>query len=329
MGPRVAGVPGVVGVEVAGEVAPESRRATDRVGHIVVESLRKEFGATVAVNDLSFDVSSGSVTGFLGPNGAGKTTTLRVLLGLVSATRGRASIDGQPYRELAHPTRKVGAVLEGANFHPGRTARNHMRVVAGAGRLDRARIDEVLALVGLTEFAGKRVQGYSLGMKQRLGIAAALLGDPEVLILDEPANGLDPEGIRWLRGFLRALAAEGRTVLVSSHVLAEMSQTVDEVIVIGKGNLIAQAPLRELLGTSTGAVRVRTPDADRLESLLRGAGKTPQRVDVDALVVADATNEEVGVLSAREGIVLHELVNEALSLEDVFLKLTASAELGA
>ena len=219
-------------------------------------------------------------------------------------------------------------MLEGANFHPGRTARNHMRVVAGAGRLDKSRIDEVLGLVGLTEFAGKRVQGYSLGMKQRLGIAAALLGNPEVLILDEPANGLDPEGIRWLRGFLRALAAEGRTVLVSSHVLSEMSQTVDDVIVIGKGHLIAQAPLRELLGTSTGAVRVRTPDADRLESLLRGTGKTPQRVDVDALVVADATNEEVGVLSAREGIVLHELVNEALSLEDVFLKLTASAELG-
>jgi ABC-2 type transport system ATP-binding protein len=298
------------------------------MGHIVVESLRKEFGPTVAVNELTFDVRSGSVTGFLGPNGAGKTTTLRVLLGLVHATRGRATIDGQHYRQLTHPSRKVGAVLEGANFHPGRTARNHMRVVAGAGRLDKTRIDEVLGLVGLTEFADKRVQGYSLGMKQRLGIAAALLGDPEVLILDEPANGLDPEGIRWLRGFLRALAAEGRTVLVSSHVLSEMSQTVDEVIVIGKGNLIAQAPLRELLGTSTGAVRVRTPDADRLESLLRGAGKTPQRVNVDALVVADATNEEVGVLSAREGIVLHELVNEALSLEDVFLKLTATAELG-
>ena len=252
---------------------------------IVVEGLRKNFGSTLAVDDLNFALRAGSVTGFLGPNGAGKTTTLRVLLGLVSATAGRATIDGQAYRTLDNPTRKVGAVLEGANFHPGRSARNHLRVVASAGRLDRNRIGEMLDLVGLTAFAGKRVGGYSLGMRQRLGIAAALLGDPEVLILDEPANGLDPEGIRWLRKFLRALAAEGRTVLVSSHVLAEMSQTVDDVIVIGRGRLIAHAPLEELTGSSTGAIRVRTPDADRLEALLRAAGKSPQRIEPELLFV--------------------------------------------
>jgi len=294
---------------------------------IVVEGLTKRFGSTVAVDDLSFAVRAGSVTGFLGPNGAGKTTTLRILLGLVAASTGRATIDGRAYRALDHPTGRVGAVLEGANFHPGRTARNHLRVVASAGGLDRSRIDEMLSLVGLTEFANKRVSGYSLGMKQRLGIAAALLGEPEVLILDEPANGLDPEGIRWLRKFLRALAGEGRTVLVSSHVLAEMSQTVDDVIVIGKGRLIAHAPLEELTGGTTGAVRVRTPHADRLEALLKAAGRSPQRVEPDLLLVPDATAPEIGELSAREGIVLHELVGEALSLEDVFLQMTASTEL--
>jgi ABC-2 type transport system ATP-binding protein len=296
---------------------------------ISIEALRKQFGSTLAVDDLSFAVRPGSVTGFLGPNGAGKTTTLRVLLGLVKPSAGRATIDGQAYCELAHPMRKVGAVLEGANFHPGRTAVNHLRMVAAAGRLDRARIDEMLSLVGLTEVGDKRVQGYSLGMKQRLGIAAALLGDPEVLILDEPANGLDPEGIRWLRGFLRALANEGRTVLVSSHVLTEMSQTVDDVIVIGRGRLIAHAPLEELIGEATGAVRVRTPDGDRLETLLKGHGKSPQRVSADVLLVADASSEEIGVICAAERIVLYELVSEALSLEEVFFKLTASTELGA
>jgi ABC-2 type transport system ATP-binding protein len=296
---------------------------------IVVEGLRKHFGSTVAVDGLSFSARAGSVTGFLGPNGAGKTTTLRVLLGLVSPTAGRATIDGLAYRSLAHPTRKVGAVLEGANFHPGRTARNHLRVVASAGRLERSRIEEMLSLVGLTTFADKRVGGYSLGMRQRLGIAGALLGDPEVLILDEPANGLDPEGIRWLRQFLRALAAEGRTILVSSHVLAEISQTVDDVIVIGKGRLIAHAPLEELTGSATGAVRVRTPQADRLEPLLRAADRVPQRLEPDLLLVPEATGSEIGEIAAREGIVLHELVGEALSLEDVFLKLTASAELAS
>ncbi|MGH2697777.1 MAG: ABC transporter ATP-binding protein [Actinomycetota bacterium] len=296
---------------------------------IVVEGLRKQFGSTLAVDDLSFAARAGSVTGFLGPNGAGKTTTLRILLGLVSATAGRATIDGRFYRSLVHPTRKVGAVLEGANFHPGRTARNHLRVVASAGRLERGRIEEMLALVGLSAFAGKRVGGYSLGMRQRLGIAAALLGDPEVLILDEPANGLDPEGIRWLRRFLRALAGEGRTVLVSSHVLAEMSQTVDDVIVIGRGRLIAHAPLEELTGSATGAVRVRTPHAERLESLLRASGSVPQRLEPDFLLVPDATSPEIGELAAREGIVLHELASEALSLEDVFLQMTVSTELAS
>lgn len=296
---------------------------------VSVRSLTKRFGPTVAVDDLSFDVAAGSVTGFLGPNGAGKTTTLRCLLGLVAPTGGSALIDGARYRDLPHPTRTVGAVLEGANFHDGRTGRNHLRVVARSGELDESRIDETLDLVALGDVADKRVAGYSLGMRQRLGISAALLGDPDVLLLDEPANGLDPEGIRWLRGFLRELAAQGKTVLVSSHVLAEVAQTVDRVVVIGKGRLIAESSLEELTRVAQAGVRVRTPDAARLTELLRAAGHAYEVLDDQQIVVLDATNRQVGELCAGHGIVIHELVLRQATLEDVFLELTKSTELGA
>jgi ABC-2 type transport system ATP-binding protein len=217
---------------------------------ITIEGLTKRFGEVVAVDDLSFEVDRGTVVGFLGPNGAGKTTTLRMLLGLVAPTAGSARIDGRRYRELSEPVRHVGALLEASSFHPGRSARNHLRVVATAAGLPLPRADEVLGQVGLAGAARRRVGGFSLGMRQRLGLATALLGDPEVLILDEPANGLDPEGVHWLRGFLRHLADEGRTVLVSSHVLAEVAQTVDQVVIVARGRLVTQSTLAALTGRS-------------------------------------------------------------------------------
>jgi ABC-2 type transport system ATP-binding protein len=213
---------------------------------IGVHGLTKRFGPVLAVDELSFEVGAGTVAGFLGPNGAGKTTTLRALLGLVTPDGGTATINGNRYADLPDPSRQVGAVLEATGFYPGRTARDHLRVQAAAGRIDRSRVEEVLDLVDLTEVAGRAVGGFSLGMRQRLGIAAAMLGDPQVLILDEPANGLDPEGVRWLRGLARGLAAQGRTVLVSSHLLAEVAQTVDSVVIIGRGRLVTQATLDEL-----------------------------------------------------------------------------------
>ena len=235
---------------------------------ITIQGLTKRFGDVLAVDDLSFEVDQGTVVGFLGPNGAGKTTTLRMLLGLVTPTAGTARIDGKPYRALADPVRHVGAVLEASSFHPGRSARNHLRVVATAAGLPLARADQVLAQVGLAEAARRRVGGFSLGMRQRLGLATALLGDPQVLILDEPANGLDPEGVHWLRGLLRQLADQGRTVLVSSHVLAEVAQTVDQVVIIAAGRLVTQSTLAALTARTEQLVRVRTPQAETLRSLL-------------------------------------------------------------
>ena len=226
---------------------------------IDIRGLTKRFGQVLAVDQLSFQVQAGTVTGFLGPNGAGKTTTLRMLLGLVEPTKGSATINGRPYRQLPDPSHHVGAVLEAADIHPGRTARNHLHVRATAGRVGPARVDAVLDLVELAAAADRRVGGFSLGMRQRLGLAAALLGDPEVLILDEPANGLDPEGIRWLRAFLRGLARQGRTVLVSSHLLAEVAQTADHVVILDHGRLVTQAPLEELMAGARQVVRVRTP----------------------------------------------------------------------
>jgi ABC-2 type transport system ATP-binding protein len=290
---------------------------------ITIEGLTKRFGEVVAVDDLSFEVDQGTVVGFLGPNGAGKTTTLRMLLGLVTPTAGSARIDGRAYRALADPVRHVGAVLEASSFHPGRSARNHLRVVATAAGLPLTRADAVLDQVGLTQAARRRVGGFSLGMRQRLGLATALLGDPRVLILDEPANGLDPEGVHWLRGLLRHLADQGRTVLVSSHVLAEVAQTVDQVVIVAGGRLVTQSTLAALTARTEQLVRVRTPQAQALRTQL-----TAQRIQVDPdggdqLVAVGTTTEAVGRAAAAAGIVIYEMRAERSNLEDVFLQLTS------
>ena len=285
---------------------------------IEVERLSKRFGKTQAVQDLSFSAKAGFVTGFLGPNGAGKSTTLRSVLGLVCQDTGKATVLGRPYKELDRPIERVGAVLEASAVHPGRSGRNHLRVLATAARLPRSRVEEVLAIVELSGAAKRRAGGYSLGMRQRLGLAAALLGDPEVLVLDEPANGLDPQGIRWLRDFLRSLAAEGRTILISSHVLAEVAQTVDDLVIIAHGKLVVQAPMEEVLARSAGGTRVRSPEADRLAGLLAG---DVRRLDDGSLIVSTPP-EHVGEIAAKNGVVLHELTTERATLEEVFLELT-------
>jgi ABC-2 type transport system ATP-binding protein len=287
---------------------------------IEVRELSKRFGKTQAVAGLSFRVEAGTITGFLGPNGAGKSTTLRAVLGLVHPDEGAATVLGVPYLDLDRPLYRVGAVLEASEVHPGRSGRNHLRVQAAAGGIDPARADEVLKLVELTAAGKRRVRGYSLGMRQRLGLATALLGDPEVLVLDEPANGLDPAGIRWLRDFLRTLAAEGRTILVSSHVLSEVAQTADRVVIIHRGKLVRQAPMREVLDGAKGLTRVRTPDAPKLRGLLAREGATV--ADANGALTADLAPERIGELAAANGVVLHELVVEHATLEEVFLELT-------
>ena len=288
---------------------------------IEVADLTKRFGATLAVDDLSFSVEPGRITGFLGPNGAGKSTTMRAILGLVRPTAGRTAVLGRPYSELEDPVRRVGVLLETFDAHPGRTGRNHLRVLALAGGIPRSRVDEVLALVDMSTAARRRVKGYSLGMRQRLGLAAALLGDPEVLVLDEPANGLDPQGIRWLRDFLRSLATEGRTILVSSHVLSEVAQTVDDVVIIHRGSLVQQAAMAEVEAMAAGATSVRSPDAERLAHLL-GEASLDAHVVGDGRLAVNAAPERVGEIAAVHGVVLHELVVERASLEEVFLELT-------
>ena len=288
---------------------------------IEVADLTKRFGATLAVDDLSFSVEPGRITGFLGPNGAGKSTTMRAILGLVRPTAGRTAVLGRPYSELEDPVRRVGVLLETFDAHPGRTGRNHLRVLALAGGIPRSRVDEVLALVDMSTAARRRVKGYSLGMRQRLGLAAALLGDPEVLVLDEPANGLDPQGIRWLRDFLRSLATEGRTILVSSHVLSEVAQTVDDVVIIHRGSLVRQAAMAEVEAMAAGATSVRSPDAERLAHLL-GEASLEAHVVGDGRLAVNAAPERVGEIAAVHGVVLHELVVERASLEEVFLELT-------
>ncbi|HMJ03335.1 MAG TPA: ATP-binding cassette domain-containing protein [Conexibacter sp.] len=297
---------------------------------IEVTGLTKRFGTTLAVDDLSFSVEGGRVVAFLGPNGAGKTTTLRALLGLVNPTGGSATIEGRPYSQLADPTRAVGAMLDGGMLHPGRSGRNHLRTLARAAGLGDARVDELLQLVGLADAAGKRTKGYSLGMRQRLGLAATLLGDPRVLVLDEPANGLDPQGIRWLRDFLRGLAAEGRAVLVSSHVLAEVAQTADEVVVIHKGRSVAQAPLDELLAQSAaaGGMRVAGPDTGRLAEVLRADGAEVQAGGDGSIVVSDRSGEQIGRAIAEHRVVISELSPIGQSLEEVFFELTEGSEVG-
>jgi ABC-2 type transport system ATP-binding protein len=293
---------------------------------IEIEGLTKRFGRVQAVRELSFGVPAGTITGFLGPNGAGKTTTLRAVLGLVCPDAGTATIDGKRYVDLDDPAGEVGAVLEASSFHKGRTGRNHLRCIAAASGIPDARVDEVLALVELTDSARRRVGGYSLGMRQRLALAAALLGDPRVLILDEPANGLDPQGIRWLRDFLHALRREGRTILVSSHVLAEIAQTVDNVVIIHRGRFVTRGTVAEIAGRAAGGVRVRSPERDRLRERLAGAGLAATPFDEDGLAVADTTPARVGEAAAASGIVLHELVAEAGTLEEAFLELTGSDE---
>jgi ABC-2 type transport system ATP-binding protein len=290
---------------------------------IEFHGLSKRFGTVEAVRDLSFSVQSGRVTGFLGPNGAGKSTTLRMLLGLVRPNAGQASFAGRSYEQLPHPSGHVGAVLEEASFHPGRSGRNHLRVLAAAGDHPDSRVDEVLQQVGLEGAANRRVKGYSMGMRQRLAIAAALLGDPEVLILDEPTNGLDPPGIRWMRDLVRAEAARGRAVLVSSHLLSEVAQSVDDVVVISHGVLRGSGTLESVLGGADGPVtRVRAGAADRLAAALRERGHTVNGGDGGALLVPGTAPEVVGQVAADQGVALAELVAVARSLEEVFFELT-------
>jgi ABC-2 type transport system ATP-binding protein len=288
---------------------------------IEVLDLTKRFGKVLAVDHLSFRVEPGTITGFLGPNGAGKSTTLRSVLGLVHPDTGGATVLGRSYRELDRPLHRVGAVLEASEVHPGRSGRNHLRVLAAAAGIPRSRVEEVLDLVELSASAKRRVKGYSLGMRQRLGLATALLGDPEVLVLDEPANGLDPAGVRWLRDLLRSLAAEGRTILVSSHVLAEVAQTVDRVVIIHRGSLIQQASIAEVLAGAQGGSRVRSPEALRLRDLLAAQGATVTEVG-DGTLVVDVPPEQIGEAAAANGIALHELTIERATLEEVFLELT-------
>lgn len=285
---------------------------------IEFQGLTKSFGPVRAVRDLSFTVKPGVVTGFLGPNGAGKTTTLRMLLGLVRPTAGTARFGGVAYRDLPHPLSTVGTALEASSFHPGRSAKNHLTVAAIAARIPRTRIDEVLTQVGLAEYADRKVGGYSLGMRQRLGLAFALLGDPGVLVLDEPVNGLDPEGIKWIRSLLRQLAAEGRTVLVSSHMLSEVQQSVDDVIVISHGALVYDGSLAGLEGSQRTIVDA--PNRQGLESALTNAGAEVALLP-SGLAVGGLTSVQVGEIALNAGISLSHLVTEHEGLEKAFLDL--------
>ncbi|HET8526095.1 MAG TPA: ATP-binding cassette domain-containing protein [Actinomycetota bacterium] len=288
---------------------------------ISVRGLTKRFGSVRAVDDLSLEVHPGVVTGFLGPNGAGKSTTLRIVLGLVSPTEGSATVLGMPYRSLPEPTRTVGAVLETQSFNPLRSGRNHLRVLASASGIPERRVDEVLELVGLEAAARRNAGTYSLGMRQRLGLGAALLGEPRILILDEPANGLDPQGIRWLRDFLRGFATEGNAVLVSSHVLTEMAQLADEAIVINQGRLVRQASLSELTSDSRELVVV-TPEAGRLAAALQGRGLGVVTRDGGELHVSGADAARVGMIAFETRVPVLGLAEKESSLEDAFLELT-------
>jgi ABC-2 type transport system ATP-binding protein len=290
---------------------------------IEVDGLTKRFGAVTAVEELSFSVPRGQVTGFLGPNGAGKTTTMRVVLGLARATDGTTKVLGSSYRSLERPLARVGAMLESTGFHPGRTGRDHLRITARAGRIDLDRVDAVLDQVAMHEHADRRVGQYSSGMRQRLGLAAALIGDPEMLVLDEPGNGLDPAGVAWLRGFLRAYADAGRTVFVSSHLLAEMAQAADRLVVIDRGRLVREGPIDSITSAVAQGVVVRSPDADRLSFALRTAGASVVPGDeVSSLVVTGVGIERVGEVAAAHDVILHELRTMEASLEEAFLQLT-------
>lgn len=307
--------------------AAAEQPAPAREAAIVVRNLTKRFGDFVAVNDLSFEVAPGRITGFLGPNGAGKTTTLRMLLGLVRPTTGTGLIGGVTYAQLDRPLQTVGAALEATNFHPGRSGRDHLRVLAATHGIPDSRVDELLTLVGIPAAARKRAGGYSMGMRQRLGLAAALLGDPHVLILDEPANGLDPEGIRWLRGFLRHLASQGKTILISSHLLSEVEQTVDDVVIIANGELVRQGTIEELHGDSTALVR--TSNAPGLIQALRGAGLEAGDEPAQgpgAVRVSTPDLVQVGDIALATGVPVHELRVLRTDLERLYFQLTESPE---
>jgi ABC-2 type transport system ATP-binding protein len=289
-------------------------------GRIVVSGLTKRYQGVTAVDDLSFTVEEGRVTGFLGPNGAGKTTTLRMLLNLVMPTAGTATIGGRRYADIEEPARVVGAVLEASSAHKGRTGRNHLKACCLTVGLPLSRADEVLDMVGLMPAADRKFKGYSLGMKQRLGIAAAMLGDPQVLILDEPANGLDPEGIRWMREFLQGLAARGRTVLVSSHLLSEMQALADDVVIVAAGQLVRQGTVADVTGA--GLVRATTPEPDKLATALERSGATVSTTGPQTLLIDGTTATAVGEIALASGIALSHLSTDQPDLEDVFLNLT-------
>jgi ABC-2 type transport system ATP-binding protein len=288
---------------------------------IEVRGLTKRYGADVVVDDLSFSVEPGQVTGFLGPNGAGKSTTMKMIIGLAAPTRGTVTVGGRRYQDLPVPLTEVGALLDASAVHGARTAYDHLLALAVSNGLPRRRVDEVLGRTGLEGVAGKRAGGFSLGMRQRLGIAATLLGDPDVLIFDEPVNGLDPEGIRWIRDFMRSLAAEGRAVLVSSHLMSEMAQTADHLVVIGRGRLIADMGMADLMhANGDGTVLVRT--AEPFAHQLTAAGGTVRDGLEGALIVSGLSGEEIGKLAAFHGVALSELTPQRASLEDAFMELT-------
>ena len=306
---------------------------------IEARGLTKRYGCAVAVNDLSFTIRPGVVTGFLGPNGAGKTTTMRLILGLDYPTAGTVTVNGQPHPQLPSPMRQVGALLDAKAVHGSRSARNHLLCLAQTNGIPARRVDEVLGVVGLTDVAGKRSRGFSLGMSQRLGIAATLLGDPQILMFDEPVNGLDPEGILWIRNLMRSLAAEGRTIFVSSHLMSEMESTADHLLVIGRGQLIADCSMADFIARSSGqSIRVRTPQPDLLDKLVTAAGGRVTRTtatgtgaastsasDPGDLQVRGLTEDQVADLAFAGGIRVHHLAPSRVSLEQAFMELTAGS----
>ncbi|MGI6878615.1 ABC transporter ATP-binding protein [Microbacterium sp. gxy059] len=293
---------------------------------ITAENLTKRFGSRTAVDDVSFSVQPGRVTGFLGPNGAGKSTTMRMIMGLDRPSSGRATVNGRPFAEHAAPLRQAGALLDAKAAHPGRTAEAHLRLIAATNGIDRRRVDEVIALTGIGQVAGRRIGGFSLGMHQRLGIAATMLGDPQVLIFDEPVNGLDPEGVHWVRGFARARAAEGRTVFLSSHLMSEMAQTADHIIVLGRGRVLADAPLAEFLrAADRDLTRVRVSDADVLARRIAADGVRVTRTSGEDLEIDGIPAHRIARAAAEEGLDLFELSPVGSSLEEAYLALTDDA----
>ena len=290
-----------------------------------INHLTKKYDDTLALDNLDFEVKPGVVTGFLGPNGSGKSTTMRLILGLDYPTKGSATINGKTYHELKAPLREVGALLDAKAIHPGRTARNHLLALAASNKIKKTRVDEVLEFVGIESVANKKVGGYSLGMSQRLGIAGALLGDPGVLLFDEPVNGLDPEGIRWIREFFRSLANEGRTVFVSSHLMSEMAVSADQIIVIGRGKFITQGSVDDLTATAHGTVFVRASDIKKLTSSLTAQNAEVTEIDDLGLTVSGLTSDQVGAIAFRDGITILELTPQRASLEEVFMDLTADS----